>query len=104
MEYLIDFRNMEWENPVTGIRSKTFIKGVQKVRCVEFSDAFVEDGWCKKGHIGYVLEGEIKIDFNGESAIFQKGDGLCIPAGEEHKHRATVAKGEKAILVFFEEV
>jgi len=103
MDYLIDFRNMEWENPLPGLRVKIFITGNQKVRIAEFSDIFVEDGWCTKGHAGYVLDGEITIEFDDKKVRYQKGDGMIIPSGEQHRHKPWVAEGT-ATLVFFEKV
>ncbi len=63
--YLIDFKNIDWENPALGVRYKAYVKGNQRVRLVEFTEEFIEDDWCTKGHIGYILEGSISIDFNG---------------------------------------
>lgn len=101
-QYLINFKNVKWENPTLGIHSKTYIKDNQKIRLIEFSDEFVEKDWCTNGHIGYVLEGRISINFNGEKLVFKKGDGLYIPEGEKSKHKGEVAKGEKALLILFE--
>lgn len=53
-----------------------------------------------KGHIGYTLEGQMEIDFDGEKEVFGPGNGLFIPAGDEHKHKAKVlADAVKVILV-----
>lgn len=64
-DHLIDFNKMAWEHPAPGIRQKVSVKDGRKVRLVEFADSFVETGWCTKGHIGYVLDGRIMIDFDG---------------------------------------
>jgi ethanolamine utilization protein EutQ (cupin superfamily) len=53
---------------------------------VEFTDRFVETDWCRKGHIVYILEGQLKVNFNGNEVVFNTGDGLFIPAGEKDKH------------------
>ena len=44
--------------------------------------------WCEKGHIGYVLSGELEIDFNGEIVKYIQGAGICIPTGTFTKHKA----------------
>jgi len=98
--YLINFPAMAWENPGPGVRQKVFLKEGQRLRLVEFSEDFVEAGWCEKGHIGYVLEGRIFIEFKKSRVEFKAGDGLFISEGDAH--RASVAKGEKAVLVLFE--
>ena len=70
------------------------------MRWVEFSKEFVEPDWCTKGHIGYILEGQIEIDFDGKNEVFGPGDGIFIPAGHEHKHKGRVLTDKvKAILV-----
>jgi quercetin dioxygenase-like cupin family protein len=100
MNYKVDFESMEWETPVAGVRFKAFEKTGRKLRLVEFAKEFVEPDWCAKGHIGYILEGKIEIDFNGESIVFGPGDGVFIPAGSEHKHKGKVLTDVvKAILV-----
>ena len=42
--------------------------------------------WSKKGHYGYIIEGELEIEFANEKIIYKKGDGVFIPDGAEHKH------------------
>ena len=57
-----------------------------------------------KEHLGYVIQGRITIIFNGKSVIFNKGDGIFIHKGEGNRHKGRVAKGEKALLIFVEEL
>lgn len=100
--YLINFKNMGWESPSQGIRYKVYVKGNQKVRLMEFSEEFIEEDWCTNGHVGYILEGSISIDFNGRLINFKAGDGFFIPNGEKNRHKGKVAKGEKVLIVLFE--
>ncbi|MBN2019106.1 MAG: cupin domain-containing protein [Sedimentisphaerales bacterium] len=96
----IDFDLMPWENPAVGVRFKAYEQGGRKLRLAEFGREFVETDWCTKGHIGYVLKGQMVIDFNGKTVEFNPGDGIFIPAGEEHRHKAKVlTKSVKVILV-----
>lgn len=97
---LIDFQNMRWESHAPGIKFKSFIRGAQKIRLAEFTEEFTEKDWCIKGHIGYVLEGRISIDFGGELIRYGAGDGIFIEEGSRHK--AKVDKGDKALIVLFE--
>ena len=103
-EYLIDFKNIAWESPAPGLRYKAYIKDNQRIRLVEFSEGFLEENWCTNGHLGYVLEGSISIDFNGGVRAFSAGDGIFIPKGEQNKHKGKIIKGEKALLILFEKV
>jgi quercetin dioxygenase-like cupin family protein len=102
-DYRIPFASLPWESPVPGVRQKIVLQDNRKLRLVEFSDQLREPDWCRKGHLGYVLEGRLTIDFHGRIVAYQAGDGLCIPPGEEHRHRANVAPGEKAVMVLVEE-
>jgi len=89
-QYKIDFESMVWETPADGVRFKAYEQGGKKLRLVEFGKEFIEPDWCRKGHIGYILQGQVEIDFDGKVIVFGPGDGLFIPAGEEHKHKARV--------------
>ena len=100
----IDFKNMDWESPVPGIQYKAYVRGNQRIRLVEFSEDFNEPDWCTRGHVGYVLEGRLTIDFDGKLIDFMSGDGIFIPEGEENRHKGKVARGEKALVILFEEV
>ncbi|MBN2591107.1 MAG: cupin domain-containing protein [Sedimentisphaerales bacterium] len=99
-KYKIDFESKKWESPAVGVRFKAYEQNSRKLRLVEFFKEFIEPDWCKKGHIGYVLEGQMEIDFNGTKKIFGPGDGVFIPSGEKHKHKGKVLTEKfKVILV-----
>ena len=99
-QYKIDFESMSWETPAVGVRFKAYEQSGRKLRLVEFAKEFVEPDWCTKGHIGYILEGEMEIDFDGKAIQFGPGDGVFIPAGEKHKHKAKILTDVvKVILV-----
>ena len=99
-QHRINFDSMDWETPANGVRFKAYPYGDKKLRLVEFSKEFIEPDWCTKGHIGYILEGQMEIDFDGNKEVFGPGDGVFIPAGQEHKHIGRVLTDNvKAILV-----
>jgi quercetin dioxygenase-like cupin family protein len=102
-QYKIDFESMEWETPTACVRFKAYEQGDRKLRLVEFAKEFVEQDWCTKGHIGYILEGQVKIDFDGKAIVFGPGDGVFIPAGEKHKHKAKVLT-DTAMAVLVEDI
>ena len=85
-QYKINFESIPWEMPADGVRFKAYKQNGKQVRLVEFTDRFVETDWCRKGHIVYILEGQLKVNFNGNEVVFNAGDGLFIPAGEKDKH------------------
>jgi ethanolamine utilization protein EutQ (cupin superfamily) len=96
----IDFESIPWEIPAEGVRFKAYKQNGKQVRLVEFTDKFIENDWCKKGHIVYILEGQLEVNFNGNKVVFNTGDGLFIPAGEKNKHIGrTLTKVVKMLFV-----
>ena len=99
--YKIDFGAMPWATPAAGVRCKVHAVGGRQLRLLELGREFVEADWCTKGHIGYVLEGQLEIRFAGSVVGLGPGDGLFIPAGEAHKARVVTGH---ALLILVEEV
>ena len=98
-QYRLDFESIAWESPADGVRFKAYQQNNKKLRLVEFSKNFVEPDWCTRGHIGYILAGQMEIDFDGNKEVFGPGDGVFIPAGRQHKHKGRVLTDKvKAIL------
>jgi mannose-6-phosphate isomerase-like protein (cupin superfamily) len=98
--YRVDFGSMPWEQLAAGVRFKTCEQNGQRLRLAEFTKEFTEADWCTKGHVGYVLEGEMEVDFRGKTVAFRAGDGLFIPPGSEHGHKARVLSDTvKVVLV-----
>jgi quercetin dioxygenase-like cupin family protein len=87
--YKIDFENISWESPMSGVRHKRKIIGSTAIRLVEYSKDMPVH-WCEKGHMGYVLEGILEIQFENEKQVFRAGDGIFIPDGKEHAHAGRV--------------
>ena len=103
-DLIVRFKEIDWETPAPGVRQKTLRKKDQQVRLLEFSDELNEEDWCLKGHIVYVVEGELSIHFKNKKVVYSKGDGLWIMPGEKYAHKPIVEKGGKALLVLFEEL
>ena len=99
---LIHFENMDWERPKEGVEQKICADGNQRLRLLKFRDSFVEEEWCLSGHIGFVLEGQMDISFNGVITSYKKGDGLWINEGESSKHKVIIEKGKQIELILFE--
>jgi len=100
--YKIQFDAIEWNSPIPGVRHKVYSDGSSVLRLVEFSDE-MDPHWCAKRHIGYILEGRFEIEFQDGKRIFETGDGVFIPRGGEHKHRAKVLT-DVVKAVFIEDV
>jgi quercetin dioxygenase-like cupin family protein len=99
----IIFDQIEWQSPQTGMLHKVFQDGSKKIRLVEFSREFIEARWCEKAHAGFVLSGDLDIDFSGHVVRFPEGSALLIPPGAAHAHKAR-AVTPRVRLLLVEEV
>ena len=98
--YKVDFQAMDWDGGRPGVRHKVYCEGDRLIRLVEFDTGEGFDHWCEEGHIGYVLEGGVEIDFSGEIISFKTGDGLFIPPGKASAHRAvSIIPGTRLVMV-----
>jgi len=98
-DYRVNFASLAWERVMEGVRQKTVTGGGRKLRLVEYTKA-MPPHWCEKGHCGYILRGRFEIEFVDGIRVFEKGDGLFIPRGKRHKHRArALSKVVKAVFV-----
>jgi len=86
-QYKVMFDALEWQSPIHGARFKVFRSGTMQLRLVEFTNEFVEPDWCEKGHIGFVLQGELEIDFRGSVVRYPQGSGVFIPSGSATAHK-----------------
>lgn len=82
------FDSIEWQEAMAGARFKVFSDGKKQMRLLEFTSDFVEPQWCEKGHIGFVLNGELEINFDGKIVHYIQGSGIFIPTGALTKHKA----------------
>lgn len=99
----IEFSKVEWHRVGEGVEQKTISRDGKKVRMVRFSHGFVENDWCKAGHIGYVVEGSMTVNFNGTFQTYSAGDALCINSGETSKHKVEMKPNESVTLFLVED-
>ncbi|MCB0514437.1 MAG: cupin domain-containing protein [Chitinophagales bacterium] len=85
------------------MKQKMLVSDNKCLRLIKVNDKFVETEWCFKGHIGYVLKGEMTINFDGELKNFSKGDGLWIDKGENSQHKLIMPKNKKVKLLLIDE-
>lgn len=52
------------------------------VRILEIHPNWNEKGWCRRPHVGYVLSGRARLDFEtGKPVEVRRGEGFSIPEG-----------------------
>jgi quercetin dioxygenase-like cupin family protein len=102
MDYRTDFDRLDWQSPMQGVRCRVEKRGDRQLRLVEYTEE-MPPHWCEKGHVGMILEGDFEIEFPSGTQVFRRGDGVFIPPGHEHRHRARVLT-KKVVAVFVEDV
>ncbi len=83
---------MAWTEVVGGGRAGRAKKRVLKdgrntIRILELSPKWNEREWCRRAHIGYVLSGALRLQFESTSERLEikKGQGFAIPKRYAHK-------------------
>jgi quercetin dioxygenase-like cupin family protein len=70
-----------------------------RVRLVEYSENYIADHWCKKGHIVHCLEGEFLSELeNGESFTLTKGMTYVV-SDEMSSHKSITKNGVKLLII-----
>ena len=99
-QFKIEFDAIEWDVSHAGARSKSCRVNGTQMRLLELTERFAEDDWCQKGHIGFVLEGRLEIDFRYQRVTYAAGDGLLIPSGDATAHKARVLTTSVRLILF----
>jgi quercetin dioxygenase-like cupin family protein len=102
MDVLVGFDSIPWQTVAPGGRSKSVVRGTQRVRLLELREGFEESQWCTQGHAGRVLEGEFTLRTRAGAQRLGASDVFVIEPGEEHAHKAELGPGERALLLLFE--
>jgi len=70
-----------------------------RVRFVEYSPGYVADHWCNKGHILFVIEGELHTELeDGRSFTLKSGMSYQV-ADDAEPHRSSTQSGVKLFIV-----
>lgn len=79
-------------------RSVSF--GELRLRLVEYSPGYTPDHWCERGHILFVLRGELTIRFaNGHDHRLDAGMACRIGSSAEVPHQALSLTGASLFIV-----
>lgn len=79
---------------------RTRMMGDVRVRLIEFSDGYIADHWCDRGHIVCVLQGELLIELrNGPSHRLTEGMSFLVSDNGDAGHRAASVTGARVLIV-----
>jgi hypothetical protein len=98
----VAFETIQWQIMAPGARHKMVERDGKRMRLLELTDSFIENDWCLKGHVGYLIEGELEFTFESWTARLKPGDGFLIRAKVD-KHRARTIS-PLALLLAVEDV
>lgn len=70
-----------------------------RIRLVEYSDNYLADHWCHKGHIVHCLEGEFMSELeNGENFFLSAGMSYVV-SDELSSHRSVSKNGARLLII-----
>ena len=70
-----------------------------RIRLVEYSNEYLADHWCQKGHIVHCLEGEFISELKtGEKIKLTKGETYIV-SDELSSHRSVSENGVKLLII-----
>lgn len=83
----VAFDKVEWREDGPGIRARELKVGRERWAIVEYNEGAHRGEWCKEGHRGYVISGEITYDFdNGREPLqASAGQAFLLPSSPLNK-------------------
>jgi uncharacterized cupin superfamily protein len=104
----LPFTLIDWPNvtPVehAGVTGKAiwrvFQVGDLRIRHVEYTPGYLADHWCDRGHVLYVLEGELETELK-DGRRFQMKPGMSYQVSDfgDAAHRSSTKGGAKLFIV-----
>lgn len=79
---------------------RTFTIGDLRVRMVEYSPGYLAYHWCDRGHVLYVLEGELESELkDGRKFTLTAGMSYQVSDYGDAAHRSSTTTGVKLFIV-----
>ena len=79
---------------------RTINIGDVRIREVEYSAGYLADHWCDRGHIFYVLEGELVSELkDGRKTTMTAGMSYQVSDFGDAAHRSSTKNGAKIFIV-----
>jgi quercetin dioxygenase-like cupin family protein len=103
----VPFSNIRWpEMPLSEqsgavgyALSQTVETGNVRLRLVTFSPGYEADHWCSKGHVVFVLKGQLSTVLqDGRKFLTLQGESFCV-GDNDGQHRAETDRGATVFIV-----
>ena len=79
---------------------RTLNIGDLRVRMVEYTPGYLADHWCDRGHVPYVLEGELDTELrDGRTFKLRAGMSYQVSDFGDAAHRSATRTGAKLFIV-----
>jgi len=78
---------------------KTQTLGEIKIRHIEYSSNYTADHWCDKGHIVFIIKGELKIEHKDNSIHYIKSGMTYLIGDNTLAHKAKSELGAIALII-----
>jgi len=79
---------------------RTVNAGDVRLRIVEYSPGYIADHWCPKGHVVFVLDGELVTELkDGKRFVMKKGASYHVAENRKNPHMSRTKKGAKLFIV-----
>jgi len=80
--------------------ARTHLLGEIQIRLVEYSAGYLADHWCSKGHIVFVVAGELVIEHrDGQRHMLRPGMSYHVADDEGSPHRVLSDSGATLFIV-----
>lgn len=91
--------NIEYKGEIGSAFWKTLQLDELRIRVVEYTQGYLADHWCKKGHIVHCLEGEVISEMeSGETTLLKKGMTYVV-SDNLSSHRSKTISGAKLLII-----
>lgn len=103
----VPFSTMDWSSVEPsehdGETGKAFWRTLEvgniRVRMVEYTPGYLADHWCKRGHVLFVLEGELHTELSdGRTFLLTPGMSYQV-ADDAEPHKSSTVTGAKLFIV-----
>ncbi|TDE38921.1 DHCW motif cupin fold protein [Antarcticimicrobium sediminis] len=81
-------------------QERSFEQGGLRVRLVDYQPGYIADHWCDRGHVLYVLSGEMTVVLkDGRDTRLTPGMGFCVSDFGDAAHAVHSETGCRAFIV-----